>query len=244
MCGGYARRLYPITDFIPKSLLPIAGRPVLDHIIDATEDHVTKITISTNNRFVDQFRYYISNRFLRTGKTIGLLTEGTLTDENRLGIVGGLSFALHRLQIKDDLVVLHGDKIYLFDVDRFFRRCREGEYHDKIRILFPRERDEHEGTMGMIIPYKLITDKRFLRDVERCGSDPKTKDSVLSLIRMLKEHFDLRYMPIDGRSVDIGVIDTYRTAFEHFLESGKKPNDLAKMVRVDQHSKNRARNKS
>lgn len=34
LCGGRGRRLKPATDQIPKALVPLNGRPILDHVVD------------------------------------------------------------------------------------------------------------------------------------------------------------------------------------------------------------------
>ena len=34
LAAGYATRLYPLTLDTPKPLLPVAGRPVLDYMLD------------------------------------------------------------------------------------------------------------------------------------------------------------------------------------------------------------------
>jgi glucose-1-phosphate cytidylyltransferase len=34
LCGGRGTRLRPRTDFLPKALIPVKGRPMLDHILD------------------------------------------------------------------------------------------------------------------------------------------------------------------------------------------------------------------
>ena len=34
LAAGYATRLYPLTLTQPKPLLPVAGKPILDHIIE------------------------------------------------------------------------------------------------------------------------------------------------------------------------------------------------------------------
>ena len=50
LCAGYATRLYPITLDQPKPLLPIAGRPIIEHIIAKVEkvDSVDEIFVVTN----------------------------------------------------------------------------------------------------------------------------------------------------------------------------------------------------
>jgi len=33
LCGGFAKRLEPITLFVPNPLLPIGGKPIIDYIV-------------------------------------------------------------------------------------------------------------------------------------------------------------------------------------------------------------------
>ncbi|TML50942.1 MAG: NDP-sugar synthase, partial [Actinobacteria bacterium] len=38
LAGGYATRLRPLTDDVPKHLLPVGGRPMLDWVLDAVRE--------------------------------------------------------------------------------------------------------------------------------------------------------------------------------------------------------------
>ena len=49
LAAGYATRLYPLTETIAKPLLPVGGRPMLDHILDRIGD-VAESTRCTSSR--------------------------------------------------------------------------------------------------------------------------------------------------------------------------------------------------
>ena len=47
LAAGVARRLYPITEKIPKCLIDIGGKPILSHQLDALRQYnVNEITFS------------------------------------------------------------------------------------------------------------------------------------------------------------------------------------------------------
>src|SRR3989344_3777654 len=57
LCGGYAKRLWPLTKYTPKPLLDINGKPILDHIVEKLEkiEDVDEILVSTNEKFAAPF---------------------------------------------------------------------------------------------------------------------------------------------------------------------------------------------
>ena len=57
LAAGYATRLYPLTLNCPKPLLPIAGRPMLDYILDAVVpiEGIDEVIVVTNSKFYSHF---------------------------------------------------------------------------------------------------------------------------------------------------------------------------------------------
>jgi len=85
MAGGEGERLRPLTEHTPKPMLPIAGRPILDHIID-------RAVAEGFRRFVLAVRYLgeVIEEHLGDGSSRGI--EITyLREETALGTAGGLS---------------------------------------------------------------------------------------------------------------------------------------------------------
>ena len=51
LAAGYATRLRPVTDTIPKQLLPVGGRPMVDWILDKIrETSAEEIHLVTKDR--------------------------------------------------------------------------------------------------------------------------------------------------------------------------------------------------
>ena len=119
LAAGYATRLYPLTIDKPKALLPIAGKPILDYIVDEIEtiDEVTSLAIISNDKFYGNFEDWKSNR--KTRLDITVLNDNTTDDTNKLGAVGDISFAIDRLGIDEDILVMAGDNIFTFKLKEF-----------------------------------------------------------------------------------------------------------------------------
>src|SRR5262245_38110585 len=125
LCAGFATRLRPLTLDCPKHLLPIAGRAMLDHLLDRlAESGIQTGLLVTNRRFFSHF-----DRWYRSGThsiSLELLDDGTETNETRLGSIGDLKFSLERGNVRDDFVVVNGDNLFTFSLgpvlDAFNRR--------------------------------------------------------------------------------------------------------------------------
>ena len=57
LAAGYGIRLHPLTLDKPKPLLNVAGKPIIEHIIEKLEelDNIKKIHIVTNDKFYHSF---------------------------------------------------------------------------------------------------------------------------------------------------------------------------------------------
>jgi glucose-1-phosphate thymidylyltransferase len=130
LAAGYATRLRPLTDSIPKPLLPLAGRPMLEYLlgrIEAIED-VDGIYVVTNARFAGDFGRWASQRSGRLH--LAVLNDGTTSNDDRLGAIGDIRFALEEAALgEEELLVVAGDNLIeysLVDFVRFWRGKGDG----------------------------------------------------------------------------------------------------------------------
>lgn len=112
LAAGYATRLRPLTDDVPKQLLPIAERPLLDWILDKLRavEAVDAVHLVTNSRFAPDFSRWAEPR------GVVVHDDGTTTNETRLGAVGDLDLAIARGELDDDLLVVAGDNLFDFSL--------------------------------------------------------------------------------------------------------------------------------
>ncbi|HLX33484.1 MAG TPA: nucleotidyltransferase family protein [Gaiellaceae bacterium] len=113
LAAGYATRLRPLTDDVPKHLLPVGGRPMLDWVLDRIGElgEVEEIHLVTNSRFAGVFAAWAEPH------AVVVHDDGTKSNEDRLGAVGDLQLAVERGRLEDDeLLVLAGDNLFDFSL--------------------------------------------------------------------------------------------------------------------------------
>ena len=103
LAAGYATRLYPLTENFPKPLLEVAGKPILDWLIDdmAAIGLVDEYIVISNHKFAHIFDEWAAKH---TEQVIRVIDDGTTSNENRLGAVRDIQFAIDRLGLDDDLL--------------------------------------------------------------------------------------------------------------------------------------------
>jgi glucose-1-phosphate thymidylyltransferase len=110
LAAGYATRLRPLTDRVPKQLLPVGGRAMLDWIADKLEEmpELRELHVVTNARYAPAFADWAETR---GGVTVH--DDGTTSNDDRLGAIGDLRFVLGRTPLAaDHLLVIAGDNLF------------------------------------------------------------------------------------------------------------------------------------
>lgn len=126
LAAGYATRLYPLTLTQPKPLLDVAGKPMLEHVIDnlRTILHIDHAYIVTNAKFAGHFQNW-SEGYDRPDLHFHFTTvnDESTDDSNKLGAIGDTHLVLTKYQIDDDILVVGGDNLFSEDLFAFGEFC-------------------------------------------------------------------------------------------------------------------------
>lgn len=120
LAGGLGTRLQPYTFFIPKPMLPLGNKPLLEHIIewlkndDNNIDHII-ICVSYLHRTIEDY--------FEDGSRLGIKIEYARSDRP-LATAGQLMTA--KKFINDTFVCVYGDSIYEFSLREMIKE------HDRL----------------------------------------------------------------------------------------------------------------
>ncbi len=113
LAAGYGTRMYPLTKDTPKALLPLPGSTILGRLLEKLENPKLKtdrIVLVSNHKFAGHFERWFGEAKCTIPWTV--LDDGTTSDEDRLGSVGDLAFAIQKEGISEDLLVLGSDNLF------------------------------------------------------------------------------------------------------------------------------------
>ena len=128
LAAGYATRLYPLTLTQPKPLLDVAGKPMLEHVLDnlSTILHIDQAYIVTNAKFADHFQQWSEN--YHSGHHhfgFNIVNDKSTDDTNKLGAIGDMHLVLESHQVDDDIIVVGGDNLFSDDLVEFGEFCKQ-----------------------------------------------------------------------------------------------------------------------
>ncbi|MBI5061095.1 MAG: nucleotidyltransferase family protein [Candidatus Aenigmarchaeota archaeon] len=120
LAGGYAKRLWPLTNYTPKPLLDINGKPIINIILEKINKvhEIDEVFVSTNKKFEAPFRDWIKENHT-SGKKMKLILEPTIEESGKFGTIAGISYAIESENIEDDCIVIAGDNLFDFELSDF-----------------------------------------------------------------------------------------------------------------------------
>lgn len=186
MAGGFGKRLGKLTQTTPKPMLPVAGRPMLDRVLEQIESAgVTQIDIAVHY-LADQIKDFVAGR-LSTAK-LSLIEE-----TEPLGTAGALALISDRLD--EPVLVANGDVLTQVDLTALHRFHARHNYDGTIAVW----RHEVEIPFGVI---QQTSDGQFLSIEEK----PRISNFVAAGIYYLSPEFAA--LTPRGRPVDMPEVIT------------------------------------
>ena len=126
LAAGYATRLYPLTLNKAKPLLDVAGKPMLEWVLDnlAPIPNIGTVYIVTNNKFAADFQAWADGYNQGHGAKLHfkIINDGSTNDQDKLGAIGDINLVVSREGLdQEDLIVVAGDNLFSQSLEGFAR---------------------------------------------------------------------------------------------------------------------------
>ena len=120
LAAGYATRLYPLTKDRPKALLPVAGKPIIDYILEQIRaiPAIDQVITVTNDKFFSHFSDWKDG--LKDSRDVTVLNDGTTDENNRRGAIGDIAYVLQQSNFSEDTLVIAGDNLFTFSLADYY----------------------------------------------------------------------------------------------------------------------------
>lgn len=125
IAAGYATRLGTLTANYPKPLLKIGDKSILERMLDDIDQipDITEHVIISNHKFAHHFEEWKAQ--MHYSKPITIIDDMTETNDTRLGAVCDLLYAMDKLSIDDDMLVVAADNLLFFSFSEFVKFAKE-----------------------------------------------------------------------------------------------------------------------
>jgi glucose-1-phosphate thymidylyltransferase len=237
IAAGYATRLGELTKNFPKPLLKIGNSTILGRMLDDidTIPEVDEHIIITNHKFAPIFDGWVEKQHYK--KPITIVDDCTETNETRLGAVCDLLFAIDKLEIDDDLLVVAADNILEFSFKEFvdFAKAKNTScimchqqpsieklqrtgvivVDDNMKVLNMEEKPQVPKSTWAVPPFYIYL-KKDLDLVRHSVENGCGKDAPGNLAHYMVEHTPMHAWPMSAGRFDIGSLDTYYEAVKKY----------------------------
>ena len=228
LAAGYATRLYPLTENFPKPLLTVGDKTILDWLIGDIDSSgvVDEYVVISNHKFSSHFDKWAKD----SPYNITVVDDGTSTNETRLGAVRDVQFAIDKLDIRSDMLVIAGDNVLDFSLTKFINyalekktscimryyepsfekllKCGVVTVDDSDLILDMTEKSPAPATNWCCPPFYYYTLEDSLRipDAIAAGCGVDAPGSYIAWLRTVSP---VHAMEMPGKRYDIGNLESY-----------------------------------
>lgn len=223
LCGGKGTRLRPITYEMPKALIPVHGKALLEHILDLLKKHnIKKVLISVGymkdkieDHFGDGSRFGVDIMYIEENKPLG--TAGPLR--------------LARDILKETFIVSNGDELKDIDIGKMHELHAKSGAMTTIALTEVADPTKYgvavmDGSKILkfkekpkVPPSNLINSGFYIMEPEILDMVPPGQSSLeRDIFPKIAEKGRLFGFPFSGQWFDCGNMERYEKALKEWVD--------------------------
>lgn len=243
LAGGFSTRLYPLTKFYPKALLPLNGHVIISRLLDdlLRNIEIEKIFIVSNHRYYHIFEYYLGAQYPKS--RIILVDDHITEPDKRLGSIGDLVKIIKLSHIKNDLCVFASDTVTSLRIGNFLKYFHKLNQTGIVNGVYDtNDRNVISGRLGCVVTQKnkiIGFIEKPIKPLTTLTSIPYyiiPKNSINRVIEYNKTNYSqdapgsflswvIDKVPVysyllskNGYYFDVGTLESYNKLLDHYLK--------------------------
>ncbi|MBN1899336.1 MAG: phosphocholine cytidylyltransferase family protein [Spirochaetes bacterium] len=203
LAAGMATRLKPLTDDTPKSLLPVAGKPILQYIIDNLISHNIPRIVMVTGFLEEKIKDFLKTTYSQT-EFVFITNKDYSTTNN------AYSLLLAGEEMKNDFILLDSDILFNRDIISLILQDRE-----KIMLAVKRHHLAAEEI-------KVIMEEDHR--IKKIGKEVPVSSAFGESVGI--EYFPKEYVPALFQTLQKRIIkenhinEFYEASFQEMIDSG------------------------
>jgi glucose-1-phosphate thymidylyltransferase len=235
LAGGFGKRLLPLTENIPKPLIKINKKPIIEYILSKIFKlkNVDKIYLSINEKYWKHFFCWLKKYEEENGeKNIKLLNNGILNEKEKKGVLHDIKYYFPIMD-DEDLLIIAGDNLFEFDLDKIIdlsnktgksvvavKKIKKGniselsclEIDKEKNIIFFKEKPRKPKTNIVATGCYLLKNEDIKKIEKEKIKNFKNLGNIIDILkkekRILGEEFKEFWMDI-GSKEDLKIVEDY-----------------------------------
>lgn len=244
LAAGYATRLYPLTRKIPKPLIKVQGKPIINWLLQDVGrlNQINEIIIVSNHRFYKDFlqwtAQYKDTPLVPEHMKISILDDGSTENENRLGAVSDIAFAIKQCHLQEDILVVAGDNMLDFSLKgfldyfaekrttcimRYFENALDNlrktgviQIDEQEKVLKMQEKPEMPESNWAVPPFYIYHQRDLQTIIKAVETECVSKDAPGDFIAWFCQRHPVYAYKMEGKRYDIGDICSLELARKYF----------------------------
>ncbi len=251
LAGGFATRLWPLTEKTAKPLIEVAGKPLISYIVESLPKDIN-ITVSTNLVFAEDFENWKQKFCKERADKISIFIEDSKGETEKKGALAATALCIQEQKIEEnneDILLLAGDNYFGFNFDHFLSRAK----NNPLLAAFDIEDKNEAKKFGVVVPKNKTEVLEFEEKPENPSSTLVStgayffpNHTLKHIITYSKDHADdlggifefcmkknisVEYFSFDEEWYDIGSFSSFMSANKYFLDNGLNKNyDTKKII--------------
>ena len=218
LAAGIGSRLHPLSSMVPKPLIQVAGKPIMEHILLQLKKNGFHSVISNTHHLGDQIQDYFKDAKERLDIDLQFIHEETLS-----GVAGGIRRCAHFLKEGTACIVM-GDALTDIDLGALHAKHKEAVEKNNCLATVAMMKVEDTTQFGVIVTQNMIdgtsndeTGSRIVKFQEK----PKAEEALSSWANTGVYFFEPEIYNFIPTEEEAPKYDVAKDLFPKLLEAGE-----------------------